>query len=109
MPACPSVKLLTRPCVPCVYPAYLYAHCVKAVGRYTWCELDWVRRYRARVACLCRHQLNSFGFGLLNGRGSLRFFGLARGFAFVGPGMGIGLGLHIASPTTSLTRIQDFP
>jgi hypothetical protein len=54
-------------------------------------------------------QLNSSGFGLLNGLGFGFFLGLRRGFAFVVPGMGIGLGLHIASPTTSLTRIPDFP
>jgi len=45
----------------------------------------------------------------LNGLGLARFWGLARGFALVGPGMGdcFGLGccFRHASPTTSLTSI----
>jgi len=37
-------------------------------------------------------QLNSSGFGSLKGFGLRRIFGLGRGFALVGPGMGSGFG-----------------
>lgn len=68
---------------------------------------------RALTARHRHHQLNSSGFGLWNGFGFARFLGLGRGLGFVGPGIGngfgLGLRLHPASPTTSLTRIGDFP
>ena len=69
--------------------------------------------HKARILRHRHHQLNSSGFGLLNGSGALRFLGLGRGLGFVGPGMGNGFGfglrLHLVSSTTSLTRIRDFP
>jgi len=68
---------------------------------------------RARTAHHRHHQLSSSGFGVLNGFGFAVFLGLGRRLGFVGPGMGNGVGLrlrlHPASPTTSLTRIRDFP
>ena len=66
-------------------------------------------RDKTLKTCALFHQLNSSGFGVLNGLGLGRFLGLARDLAFVGPGMGNGVGLglrlHLSSPITSLTSI----